>query len=53
MRNSNKLIHSGDAINPIYDNLKIVYHNVEQLRDAGISLQESMVSLRELFDATK
>ena len=49
----NRLIHSGDAINPIYDNLKTVYQNVEHLRDAGFSLQECMGLLRKLFNATK
>ena len=47
------LIHSGDAIQPIYDNLKKVYENVEEFRDAGMERQQAMGTLQDLFDNRK
>ena len=47
------LIHSGDAIQPIYDQLKNVYNNTEKFKDLGIGLQQAMEILRELFNNRK
>jgi hypothetical protein len=49
----NQLIHSGDATQPIYDGLKNVYSNVEQFRDSGLSLPESIHTLKTLFKNRK
>jgi hypothetical protein len=49
----NQLIHSGDAIQPIYDGLKAVFSNVEQFRDSGLSLPESISTLKTLFKNRK
>lgn len=48
-----KLIHSGDAVEPIYDGLKTVYENVEQFRDSGMSQPDAMESLKEIFQNRK
>lgn len=45
----NKLIHAGDATQPIYDGLKSVYGNVEQFKDSGMSIGDSMDALKTLF----
>lgn len=48
-----KLIHSGDAIKPIYDGLKTIYHSVEQFRDKGRSRSDTMATLEGLFNNRK
>ena len=49
----NQLIHSGDAIAPIYEGLKTVYVNVERLRDSGMNRVDSMSTLTSLFQNRK
>jgi hypothetical protein len=45
----NRLIHSGDALQPIYEGLKNVYANVERFKTSGMSLGESINTLKTLF----
>ncbi len=48
-----RLIHSGDAINPIYENLKNVYENVEALRDSGIGRWNAISLVKHIFTHRK
>jgi hypothetical protein len=48
-----KLIHSGDAIKPIYENLKLMYQNMVELRNAGIDRCEAVRSIKQLFESWK
>ena len=48
-----KLIHSGDAVEPIYEGLKTVYENVEQFRDFGLKQPDAMEALKEIFKTRK
>ena len=49
----NKLIHSGDAVEPIYEGLKTVYENVEQFRDSGMSQPDAIKMLKEIYQNRK
>jgi hypothetical protein len=45
-----RLIHSGDAVAPIYEHSKNLYTCVEQLKEAGIKRQDAMALLKTLAD---
>ena len=49
----NKLIHSGDAIQPIYEGLKTVYENVEEFKNSGMSQPDSLETLKDIFASRK
>jgi hypothetical protein len=48
-----RLIHSGDAINPIYNNLKSIYENIETLRSAGMDHNHALSLIDRLFTNRK
>jgi hypothetical protein len=46
-----RLIHSGDAVQPIYEHLKRLYACVEEIKETGVQRQDAMLFLKSLTDA--
>lgn len=45
-----RLIHSGDAVQPIYEHLKTLYACVEEIKETGVGQQDAMLFLKSLTD---
>jgi hypothetical protein len=44
------LLHANEALDPIYDGMKLIFKEMEQLHDSGMSLEEGRKKLRQLFE---
>jgi len=51
--NIENLIHANDALDPIYEGLKQVYEDLEQLRDSGVSFEERKEKIKSIFSCYK
>jgi len=47
--NIENLIHANDALDPIYEGVKHVYEDLEQLRDSGVSFEEGKEKIKSVF----
>lgn len=50
--NLKKLTHANEALDPIYDGLKQVYEDLEQLRDSGLGLEEGKEKIKSIFSCS-
>lgn len=48
-----KMLHASDALDPIYENLRIVHENLEEMRDKKIALEKGKEKVTELIKKRK